>query len=374
VVTADRDVDVVFMERALFWAERGRGRTTPNPIVGAVVVSPDGVVVGQGAHMAAGGPHAEVVALGAAGSRARGGTLYCTLEPCSHVGDRRTGPCVEPIVAAGIRRVVGAVTDPNPRVAGQGFAYLREHGVEVTSGILAERASALNAPFFTWIARRRPFVIAKVATSRDRFVGQSTVRVRLTGPEADRHFHRQRSEIDAIAVGSGTVLADDPELTARGAYRHRPLVRVLFDWRGRIPPTARVFSTLDSGPVIMMVTRRALEADPGRTAALEARGVIVEAAETRDLRSALERLAAREVVTLLVEGGPALHDALAEAELIDRAQWVVTPRTLGSGVPLAPMFSRLVTPPHEPSRVTRLGQDVLIEFDVHGTDRSDRPH
>jgi diaminohydroxyphosphoribosylaminopyrimidine deaminase/5-amino-6-(5-phosphoribosylamino)uracil reductase len=312
------------------------------------------------------------VALAAAGRLARGATLYCTLEPCSHIG--RTGPCVEAIAAAGIRRVVAAVTDPNPQASGRGFAWLRAHGIDVTTGVAEERASVLNAPFFTWMARRRPYVIAKVATSRDRFVGQTTSRVKLTGPEADRHFHRQRSEVDAIAAGAGTILVDDAELTARGAYRVRPLTRVLFDWRGRIPSTARVFSTLSAGPVIMMVTRQALAAAPERFAALEARGVTIEARETRDLKGALERLAARDILSLLVEGGPALHAAFAEAELIDRAQWVVTPRELGTGVPLAPLFTRLITPPREPSRVTQLGEDILIEFDVHGTDRSHRPH
>jgi diaminohydroxyphosphoribosylaminopyrimidine deaminase/5-amino-6-(5-phosphoribosylamino)uracil reductase len=170
------------------------------------------------------------------------------------------------------------------------------------------------------------------------------------------------------------MLVDDAELTARGAFRSRPLVRVLFDWRGRIPSSARVFSTLSAGPVIMMVTRQTLAAAPKRFAALQARGVVIEARETRDLKGALESLAARDILSLLVEGGPALHAAFAEAELIDRAQWVVTPRELGTGVPLAPLFTRLVTPPHEPSRVTQLGEDVLIEFDVHGTDRSHRPH
>ena len=246
------------MARALFWAERGRGRTTPNPMVGAVVVSPEGVVMGQAAHMQAGGPHAEVVALDRAAEGARGATLYCTLEPCAHTG--RTGPCVERIVAAGITRVVAAVTDPNPQVSGGGFAYLREHGVEVTTGTCAEEASRQLAPFLVWMTRRRPFVTVKMAASLDGFVGRPGERVKLTGPAADRYFHRQRAEIDAIAVGSGTVLADDPDLTARGAYRPRPLTRVLFDWRGRIPATARVLSTLQAGPVIMVVTAETLEA------------------------------------------------------------------------------------------------------------------
>ena len=360
------------MERALLWAERGRGRTTPNPLVGAVVVSADGVVVGQGAHLKAGGPHAEVVALESAGATAEGATLYCTLEPCSHTG--RTGPCVERIVAAGVRRVVSAVSDPNPLVAGTGLEFLRSRGVEVLSGVGHERAGVINAPFFTWITKRRPFVIAKAATSRDGLMGRSSGQVKLTGPEADRYFHRQRSEVDAIAVGSGTVLVDDPALTARGAYRFRPLTRVVFDWTGRVPASARVFSTLDAGPVIMVVGREAAAADVQKYVDLTAAGVVVEARDNRDLRGVLEALAEREIVTLLVEGGPALHSAFANASLVDRAQWIVTPRDLGAGVAPAPLFSRLVTPPEEQAAVTKLGDDVLIEFDVHGIDRDDWAH
>jgi diaminohydroxyphosphoribosylaminopyrimidine deaminase/5-amino-6-(5-phosphoribosylamino)uracil reductase len=365
------------MARALFWAERGRGRTSPNPIVGAVVVSSDGVVVGQGAHMHAGGPHAEVVALDRAGDHAKGATLYCTLEPCAHTG--RTGPCVERIVSAGLARVVAAVTDPNPQVGGRGFAYLREHGVAVTTGVGEEDATRQLEPFLTWITRRRPFVIVKMAASRDGFVGQAGERVKLTGPAADRYFHRQRAEVDAIAVGSGTVLTDDPELTARGAYRARPLTRVLFDWRGRIPATARVLSTLSAGPVIMVVTTDTRAGQAEHFAALRDRGVEIEAVETRDLRGVLERLAERDITSLLVEGGPALHAAFAEAELVDRAQWIVTPRTLGGGIPIASQLSRTIHAPGGLSpagvpQVVQLGDDVLMEFHVHGLDRDHRPH
>jgi diaminohydroxyphosphoribosylaminopyrimidine deaminase/5-amino-6-(5-phosphoribosylamino)uracil reductase len=359
---AATDADTAFMTRALFLAERGRGRTTPNPIVGAVVVTADGIVAGHGAHLAAGGPHAEVVALDRAGALASGATLYCTLEPCAHVG--RTGPCVERIVAAGIARVVAAVQDPNPRVAGQGFAYLRAHGVEVVEGVGQDLAVSQNAAFFTWIQKRRPLVVLKAAVSRDGFVGAVGHRVQLTGVTADRYFHRQRAEIDAIAVGSGTVLTDDPSLTARGAFRSRPLTRVIFDWRGRVPATARVFSTLDSGPVIMILRRAAAEASLARIADLEARGVTVEVFEEVALEPVLEWLARREILTLLVEGGPKLHDHFLKAGLADRVQWVVTPATLGDGVPLhdAPHAVLWDAPP----RVRLLGEDTLIEFDVHG--------
>jgi diaminohydroxyphosphoribosylaminopyrimidine deaminase/5-amino-6-(5-phosphoribosylamino)uracil reductase len=354
VVTAGQDR--AFMERALFHAARGLGRTSPNPVVGAVVVSRDGVVVGQGAHLGAGGPHAEVVALDEAGALARDATIYCTLEPCSHHG--RTGPCAQRIVAAGVRRAVIAVGDPNPLVSGRGFAYLRTHGVEVVKGIAAEVATRQLNPFFTWVTQARPFVILKSAVSRDGFVGRSTERVRLTGDVADRHFQRQRAAIDAIAVGAGTVLVDDPVLTARSVYRFRPLSRVVFDWRGRVPGTARVFSTLQAGPVIMVMSEEA-----ARTAAatdLGRRGVTIEAFEDRDLTSVLRRLAAHDIVTLLVEGGPTLQRGFLDARLVDRLQWIQTPATLGHGVPVA------MSVPEDGLR-RPLGDDLLVEMDVHGT-------
>jgi len=351
--------DRAFMTRALFLAERGRGRTTPNPLVGAVVVDPSGVVVGQGAHLIVGGPHAEVNALDAAGARAKGATLYCTLEPCCHVG--RTGPCVERIVAAGIARVVVATIDPNPRVAGAGLTYLRERGVEVVDGICRDEADRLIAPFLTWVTKSRPFVVLKAAISSDGFVGQRDRRVLLTSQRANQFFQQGRAEIDAIAVGSGTVLVDDPQLTARIAYRARPLTRVLFDWRGRIPLTARVFSTLADGPVIMV---QSADADADRQAALEALGVIVHRARERRLRPVLDWLATREIVSLLIEGGPELQAACRDEGLIDRVQYVVTPHVLGDGVPSV----ALTRPQMEGMRwpqVKVLGPDALIEFDVY---------
>lgn len=348
------------MERALFLAERGRGRTSPNPMVGAVVVSPSGVVVGQGAHLRAGEAHAEVVALEAAGTRAEGATLYCTLEPCCHVG--RTGPCVERIVTAGVSRVVVSMMDPNPRVAGGGFAYLRGHGITVDIGDGEADARALNAPFITWITRQRPFVVVKSVQSADGFIGRADARVPLTGAAADRHFHRQRAEIDAIAVGSRTVLVDDPQLTARLVYRDRPLIRVLFDWRMQIPASARVFSTRSAGPVIMIVGRSFAEQRPledARTAS----GTEVEVVPDHDVGAVLRRLADRGVLSLLVEGGAGLQNAFIRAGLADRIQHVVTPIRLGSGI-AAP---ELPDPPAR-LRAMMLGEDALTEWDVHGTD------
>ena len=263
-----------YMARALFHAARGRGRTSPNPLVGAVVVSADGVVVGQGYHERAGDAHAEVRALDAAGPGARGGTLYCTLEPCAHVG--RTGPCVLRIVEAGIARVVAAVEDPNPLVRGQGFAFLKTHGVAVEVGLGELSARTLNQPFFTLIRERRPFVVLKAAMSTDGCIAAApSVRTSLTSDAANRHAQRVRAEIDAIGVGVGTVLVDDPLLTARGAYRSRPLIRVVFDRRLRMPPAARLLSTRAAGPVIIVTTASgAAQAD--RRARLEASGAEVD--------------------------------------------------------------------------------------------------
>ena len=353
------------MERALFHAARGAGRTSPNPLVGAVVVSADGVVVGQGFHERAGEAHAEVHALAEAGGRARGATLYCTLEPCCHQG--RTGPCVSKIVDAGIARVIAAVEDPNPAVRGRGFAFLRERGVRVDVGLAADRAVTLNQPFFTLMREGRPFVVLKAATSLDgRMAEAPGRRTRLTSAAANRHAHRVRAEVDAIGVGSGTILSDDPELTARGAFRERPLVRVIFDRRLRTPPQARVLSTPEAGPVII-VTEAASAGRTALRAPLEARGAQIEVADDRTLRAAMQRLAARQIESLLLEGGAVIHAAAWDEGLVDYVRLYITPHVLGEGgVPLLP--DRAFSPAElSERRIVPLGPDVLIEGYVHGT-------
>lgn len=359
--------DADWMARALLLAERGRGTTTPNPLVGSVVVGPGGVVLGQGAHLRAGGPHAEVIALDAAGEKARGATLYCTLEPCCHVG--RTGPCVERIASAGIARVVTAMRDPNPRVDGGGHAWLRAHGIAVETGVREDEAARQNAPFLRWIVDGRPWTVLKTVTSSDGFVGGLGERTRLSGPEADRWMQRQRAWIDAVAVGADTVIIDDPLLTARGALRARPLTRVIVDWRGRTPLTARVWSTLSAGPVIMVVLESSVAADPERFDVLRSHGVTVDAHATRDLGAVAERLAGRDVQSVLLEGGPSLQQAWLDAGLVDHVQWLITPAVLGDGVPMvAEVRARGELCEARRSlgeggeRVT-LGDDRLVEFD-----------
>jgi diaminohydroxyphosphoribosylaminopyrimidine deaminase/5-amino-6-(5-phosphoribosylamino)uracil reductase len=352
------------MDRALFLAGRGRGRTSPNPLVGAVVVTTDGVIVGQGFHRRAGEPHAEVLALEQSGPRARGATMYCTLEPCCHVG--RTGPCVTRIVEAGIARLVAAIEDPNPVVNGKGFQHLREHGVAVEVGLGAPAARSLNQPFFTLMREGRPFVVLKAAVSRDgRIADAPGRRTTLTSAEANRHAHALRAEVDAIAVGSGTILVDDPQLTARGAFRERPLTRVIFDRRLRMPVGAAVLSTRSLGPVII-ITSEAAAANRALRQPLEARGAEVETVPDNTVRGALERLAARQVESLLLEGGAAMYGAAWDENVVDFVRLYVTPHVLGpDGVPFLPArsfaASDLVERREEP-----LGPDVLVEGYVHG--------
>ena len=365
-MVADRDT--FYMRKALLLAERGRPTTAPNPMVGALVVTADGVIVGRGAHEFAGGPHAEVHALAHAGSAAHGATLYCTLEPCSHVG--RTPPCAPRVAEAGVRRVVVATEDPNPRVAGRGLAFLRDRGLAVRTGVLAKDAERLNAPFFTAMRHQRPFITAKVALSQDGKVAAAAgERTSLTGPAANRQVHRDRAEVDAIAIGSGTLLCDDPLLTARGAYRPRPLTRVVFDSRLRTPPAARILTTLSHGPVIIIGGSEAPDA-AARANALLSAGAIVELLPHADrLRAALRALTDRGIQSVIVEGGPTLHEAFWNAGLVDRVQMYVTPRTLGdSGIAWRHSLDVSSASSLADRSVRLFGDDVLIEGYVHRPD------
>ena len=352
------------MRRALFHAGRAEGVTTPNPLVGAIVVSPQGVVVGQGRHPRAGAPHAEVFALDEAGDRARGATLFVNLEPCCHTG--RTGPCTRRIIAAGIRRVVAAMPDPNPLVSGKGFEELRANGVEVDVGLLEKEAARLNRAFSIVQTEGRPMVIAKAASSVDaRIAAAPGLRTQLTSAEANRRTQRLRAAVDAIGVGSGTILTDDPMLTVRDCYRPRPLARVVFDRELRTPATARVFATLDAGPVIIMTTAAAASRYPEKTEALLTAGATVVQG-SGDLRQDLRELVKFDISTLLLEGGAAMHAAAWTAGVIDRIHLVVAPTALGDrGVKL---FGGIDVPASAliPVRVDWLGPDEWMEADVHG--------
>jgi diaminohydroxyphosphoribosylaminopyrimidine deaminase/5-amino-6-(5-phosphoribosylamino)uracil reductase len=354
------------MRRAIEHARRGLGRTTPNPIVGACVVSDEGVVIGQGAHEFAGGPHAEINALDEAGADARGATLYCTLEPCSHTG--RTGPCSDRIIAAGIRRVVAAMEDPFPLVSGRGFAALRAHGIEVEVGVEQDAAVRLNQPFLTAVRKGRPFVILKAATSLDGRIAVEGERTWLSSLGALRHAQYIRASVDAIGVGSQTVLIDDPLLTAREVYRERPLTRVIFDRRLRTPASARVLTTVGSGPVIILTGPDAEQAAGQRVRTLRERGATVLPVNGGTIEAAIRQLPALGIQSLLIEGGARLHAAVWDEGLVDYVQLYVTPPWLGDeGVPL--LAGRNFSPASlYETRVEQIGPDVLVEGYVH------RPH
>ncbi len=350
------------MRRALFHAGRGLGATVPNPMVGAVVVDAGGVVVGQGYHARAGHPHAESVALDEAGGRAAGATLYVTLEPCCHVG--RTGPCTTRIISSGVRRVVAATLDPFPRVSGKGARLLREAGITVEVGLEEAAARRLNAAYLMAHERQRPLVMVKVATTRDGRIAERRDRpTRISGEAAARRSQRLRAAVDAIAVGAGTVRADDPRLTARDVVRTRPLTRVVFDRALETAPQARVYASAGDEPVIMVASPQALAASSDRAAGLASRGVeIVPAAS---LGEAMPALLGRGIHTLLVEGGAALHRSFWEAGLVDRLHLIVAPGRLGAtGVAL---FDGLAVPWSRLSRVTNVpcGADIWVEADVH---------
>jgi diaminohydroxyphosphoribosylaminopyrimidine deaminase/5-amino-6-(5-phosphoribosylamino)uracil reductase len=359
--------DLEYMNRALDLAERGRGTTSPNPMVGAVVVRSDGTIVGQGYHERAGGPHAEVRALDEAGELARGASLYCTLEPCCHVG--RTGPCVERVSAAGITRVVAATMDADPRVSGRGFDFLRRKGIDVSIGPGRERALRLNRAYFTFKTKRRPFVIMKAATSRDnKIAAKAGQRTQLTSSDALKHAHAIRAEIDAIAVGSQTVLVDDPLLTVREIHRRRPLTRVLFDRRLRIRPSARVFSTLDAGPVIIITTPESLGASPQQARELTEAGAELEPINGGDLAAAFGRLGARDIMSVVLEGGTTLQRAAWDAGIVDAVHLYVAPLVIGErGVswiePGVVSVASLAD-----TRSVPLGPDVFMEGYVHRID------
>jgi diaminohydroxyphosphoribosylaminopyrimidine deaminase/5-amino-6-(5-phosphoribosylamino)uracil reductase len=259
------------------------------------------------------------------------------------------------VITAGITRVVTAIEDPNPRVAGGGHARLRAAGIEVITGVGTEAAREQNAPFFTWISRNRPWTVLKTAASADGFLGSEGRR--LTGPETDRWMHRQRAWIDAIAVGADTVLADNPLLTPRGAFRPRPLTRVIVDWRGRVPSDARVYSTGSAGPVIMV----GLESVPEEHLdALRQRGVETELFGDRSLSAVAERLAQRGVQSLLVEGGPTLQAAWLEAGIVDAVQYIETPVRLESGVAVTPALRAWLSRAGDRHQKV-LGADRLVE-------------
>jgi diaminohydroxyphosphoribosylaminopyrimidine deaminase/5-amino-6-(5-phosphoribosylamino)uracil reductase len=319
--------DEALMRRALELAARGLGEASPNPVVGCVVARA-GHVVGEGLHARAGGPHAEAVALRQAGPRARGATLYVTLEPCAHQG--RTPPCAPLVRDAGVARVVAALRDPNPLVAGRGLSLLRRSGIEVETGLFAAEAARLNERFLAWARRGRPFVLLKAALTLDGRIATATGRSRwITSPSQRRQARWLRRLHDAVLVGVGTALADDPLLLPSPRTR-RPFTRVVLDSRLRLPLTGRLARTATARAPVLVLS---WAPDPARRRAREAVGVQV--AEVRgdkervSLPGALEALSARGVSSLMVEGGGEVLGSFLAQRLADQVALFRAPVLLG---------------------------------------------
>jgi len=352
--------DLRHMRRALALAERGWGQVSPNPMVGAVVVR-NGRVVGEGFHVRFGEGHAEVAALGKAGGEARGSTLYVTLEPCNHHG--KTPPCTEAILAAGVERVVVAVLDPHPE-AGGGAALLRTRGVQVDVGVCEAEARELNAAFLHAVRSDRPWVTLKLAVSIDGALADHTRKAGwLTGPASRAAVHRWRAQHDAVAVGMGTVLTDDPALTVRDEKAPRvPPVRVVFSRSGRLSVTSVLARTARDVPVIVI----AHEPDPAYEATLHELGV--EMVGAASLAEALRALRQRGIHSILVEGGARLAGALLFEQLVDRLMVFTAPVILGAGA----LNAFLLAPSHRAEEAERLrvvsrrefGDDLLTVYAI----------
>jgi diaminohydroxyphosphoribosylaminopyrimidine deaminase/5-amino-6-(5-phosphoribosylamino)uracil reductase len=313
------------MRRAIALSARALGATAPNPVVGCVILDTAGTVVGEGWHRKAGGPHAEVHALAAAGAAARGGTAVVTLEPCNHTG--RTGPCAQALIEAGVARVVHAVSDPSPAASG-GAATLRAAGIDVESGLLAAEAEAVNIAWLTSVRRGRPFVRWKYAATLDGRIAAADGTSRwITSEHSRADVHRLRAEADAVVVGSGTLLADDPQLAVRGIPGAVQPLRVVVDSRARTAPGARVLD--DAAPTLVAVGK---DADTSHLTGVDT--VRLPAADGRpglDVAALLAELHARGVRSVLLEGGPTLAGAFVAAGAVDTVVGYLAPALLGAG-------------------------------------------
>lgn len=363
--------DEYFMRRAIRLARRGFGHTSPNPIVGAVVVR-DGRIVGEGYHLRLGGPHAEVHALREAAEAARGATLYVTLEPCNHYG--RTPPCTEAIIQAGITRVVIGMADPNPKVAGGGGHRLQQAGMSVMWGVLERECRLLNQPFIKWVTRGRPYVTLKCAATLDGRIATRTGDSRWVSNEKSRRFtHYLRATSDAVLVGIGTAVADDPLLTARlrKGPRRQPL-RVILDTHGRLPLASQLVQTAQQSPVFLACGENAPKTARERLAAHGVEVMTFPAPEETgvNLGAVLDELGRRAVTSVLVEGGARIHGAFLQEALADNVHIFFAPKILGDalGVPMfqggpRPFMSDAV--PLYDCRVRRFDDDVLISGRFH---------
>lgn len=323
----NNETDIRFAHRAIELAALGVGLVSPNPLVGCVIVSAGGEVVGEGTYIKDDITHAEVLALEKAGGGASGGTAYVSLEPHDHHG--KTPPCTEALINAGIKRVVCPIEDPNPLVSGKGFERLRSAGIEVVTGLLADKASRLNEKFICWHKNKRPFVHLKLAMSLDgRISLNDSVSTVLSGDEARGRVQELRHEHDAILVGSNTAVVDNPSLTDRsGKPRRRPLVRVVLDNRLRLPVDSAIATTTNDAPVIVFT--EGVDIDAYVSLASTGVEVIIVEGGGRNLERVLGKLYEKEIQSVLVEGGSGIAGAFVDARLVDKVTFLCTPIIIG---------------------------------------------
>jgi diaminohydroxyphosphoribosylaminopyrimidine deaminase/5-amino-6-(5-phosphoribosylamino)uracil reductase len=357
-----------YMRRAIALARQGAGWTSPNPMVGAVIVK-DGRIIGEGYHQKCGELHAERNALAALTESAQGATMYVTLEPCCHYG--RTPPCTQAILEHGLARVVIGSRDPNPLVAGKGAAQLRQQGVSVETDFLRAECDALNPVFFHYITTGRPYVVMKFAMTLDgkiaAYTGQSQW---ITGETARNHVHSLRGRYSAVLAGIGTVLADDPMLNCRQPGGHQPL-RVIADSNLRIPLDCKLCQTAGEYETLVACTKY----DPEKAKALENLGVRVlhlPGADGRvDLRALMEQLGKDSIDSVLIEGGGQLHEAALQAGIVNHVCAYIAPKLLGGRDAKTPVEGQGAAHPDQAAalsnlQITQLGQDLLLEYDVTG--------
>jgi len=353
--------DEHFMRLCLALAERGAGRVSPNPLVGCVIAR-NGRKISEGWHESFGGPHAERMALRKAGVRAKGATLYANLEPCCHWG--KTPPCADAVLQAGIKRVVAAIKDPNPLVAGRGLARLKRHGIGVSAGVLAAEAAHLNRAFIKWIRTGTPYVTLKTAMTLDGKICTKTGESRwISSPESRAWVHRMRARVDAVAVGAHTALRDNPRLTSHGQGRN-PL-RIIIDSRLTMRPAARVFN--GEAPAILATVRKA---PAGKLALFEHKDVKIIACSAErsggvNLKELLKTLGKMFIAHLLVEGGGSLNASFVENRLMDEMYVFVAPKIFGGEKARTPVEGTGVSSPREAwnlrwDHCRRIGPDFLI--------------
>jgi diaminohydroxyphosphoribosylaminopyrimidine deaminase/5-amino-6-(5-phosphoribosylamino)uracil reductase len=356
--------DIVYMQKALDLAVKGKGRTSPNPMVGAVIVK-SGRIIAEGFHKKAGMPHAEISALKKAGMRAKGATLYVNLEPCCHT-DKKTPPCTNSIIRAGIKRVVAAMTDPNPNVSGKGLRELRKAGIETNVGILRKEAARLNEVFAKFILKKEPFVILKIAQSIDGKIATAGGESKwITGAKSRQYVHALRNEVDSVLTGIGTVTKDNPSLDCRIRGGRNPF-RIIVDSTLKISPKAKLLKFKDRRVIIATTSK----ADPSKNRCLASLGASILVVKSRhgkvNLQSLMKELGSLGITSVMIEGGSSIAASAISSRIVDKVLFFVAPKIIGGKNSVSSIGGR------SPSvlsnafqlkniNISKYGEDILIE-------------